>query len=61
MIVKEKSVTWEITLDMPDFYGLESVADRIRKLIERNREVLPNISLRGFHLIKETPSREVIK
>ena len=58
MTIKEKSVTWEITLDMPDWYALESVADRVQKLIERNKGVLPNVHVTGFCLIKETHNNE---
>ena len=61
MIVKEKTVTWQLTLDMPANYNLESVAGRIIKLIERNEDVLPNIRVLGLSLIKETPVREVIR
>ena len=46
---------------MPDNYELESVADRIQKLIERNKDVLPNIRVTGFSLIKETHEGEVIR
>ena len=61
MIVNEKSVTWELTLDMPDFYGLESIAERIKKLIEGNRSVLPNVRITGFNLINEIHNGEVIR
>ena len=60
MITKEKSVTWQLTLDMPDNYRLEAVADRIIKLIERNEYVLPNIHITEFSLIEEKHNGEVI-
>lgn len=57
-----KSVTWELTLDMPESYNLEAVADNIKKLIERNSKyMLPHVRIAGFYLIKETLEGEVIR
>ena len=61
MIRKEKTITWELTLDMPEEYALEPVADRIRKLIEHNKDILPDVYLTGLILVKEKHNGEVIR
>ena len=63
MIVKEKTIKYELCVTVPEEYiSLEGIAQRIRWAMGQIKaERKENIELSGLHLIEEGEVREVIK
>ena len=56
--MREKRITYELTIDMPESFNLEWVSHVIKKAIE---ELNRDFHITGFYLIEKEDMGEVIR